>query len=447
MNPQPLRRPFFPRAHPGTGDSMADQEHSTEMTHYQILKKCIEQGAISEWNTFNASLVSQGQSAHLEAVDLSKMNLRGADLSKAQMSGANLSAADLDRADLSAANLKGAILTAAQLEEADLGGAHFDDAFLIGANMKKANLDFVQFHNTDLSYAVMEGLTFSNAQLKGANFSYAELNGAVFNRAQLEGVSFKGAKLKNSTFSGADLTGANLNSAVLTDSNFRGARLQAADFGSSHLQGAIFSKSNLKSACFNLAICDSSTLFSKCSIDKKSDFRSVGLDNARFSPGLTQLLQYNNRRLNWEEWYRGHRGVGFFVRLFWQFSDYGRSTQRICWWFLGLSFLFAVLYCYIPDVVDGFNGNDGQGAYTGMAKLVRSVYFSFVTMTTLGFGDITAKKVIPGEMNAEYWRVLLGHVLLMLQVIFGYVILGALVTRLSILFSSEDAPLAEFDED
>jgi hypothetical protein len=51
-------------------------------------------------------------------------------------------------------------------------------------------------------------------------------------------------------------------------------------------------------------------------------------------------------------------------------------------------------------------------------------------MTTLGFGDLYA-------LDSSY----LGHVLLMLQVIFGYVILGALVTRLGILFTSE-APAA-----
>jgi len=53
-------------------------------------------------------------------------------------------------------------------------------------------------------------------------------------------------------------------------------------------------------------------------------------------------------------------------------------------------------------------------------------------MTTLGFGDIYANPQKP-------W----GYGLLMLQVIIGYVILGALVTRLSILFNS-DGPSADF---
>ena len=54
---------------------------------------------------------------------------------------------------------------------------------------------------------------------------------------------------------------------------------------------------------------------------------------------------------------------------------------------------------------------------------VHALYFSVVTMTTLGFGDMAA--------NPDNWQ---GQVLLMLQVILGYVLLGALVTRFAVLF-------------
>ena len=56
---------------------------------------------------------------------------------------------------------------------------------------------------------------------------------------------------------------------------------------------------------------------------------------------------------------------------------------------------------------------------------VRAVYFSIVTMTTLGFGDMYANK---GSIA--------GHVILAVQVILGYVLLGALITRFSVLFTA-----------
>jgi hypothetical protein len=54
---------------------------------------------------------------------------------------------------------------------------------------------------------------------------------------------------------------------------------------------------------------------------------------------------------------------------------------------------------------------------------LRAFYFSVVTMTTLGFGDIPA--------NPLSWE---GHVLVMIQVFLGYILLAAFVTRMAILF-------------
>jgi len=67
--------------------------------------------------------------------------------------------------------------------------------------------------------------------------------------------------------------------------------------------------------------------------------------------------------------------------------------------------------------------------------LLRPVYFSIVTMTTLGFGDMYANK---GSIA--------GHVILAVQVILGYVLLGALVTRFAVLFTA-GGPAGKFSND
>ena len=53
-------------------------------------------------------------------------------------------------------------------------------------------------------------------------------------------------------------------------------------------------------------------------------------------------------------------------------------------------------------------------------------------MTTLGFGDIHA--------NPNNW---IGQILLMVQVLLGYGLLGSLITRLAILFTA-DGPAGKF---
>ena len=71
-----------------------------------------------------------------------------------------------------------------------------------------------------------------------------------------------------------------------------------------------------------------------------------------------------------------------------------------------------------------------EGAVAGWLVPLRSIYFSIVTMTTLGFGDMYA--------NANnYWiAALFGHLLLGLQVLLGYALLGALVKRFAVLLQS-----------
>jgi hypothetical protein len=77
----------------------------------------------------------------------------------------------------------------------------------------------------------------------------------------------------------------------------------------------------------------------------------------------------------------------------------------------------------------------GEPVTVGKATaFVRAVYFSVVTQTTLGFGDMYA--------NAQkVW----GHVFLSLQVILGYVLLGALVTRFAVLFTA-GGPAGKFSK-
>ena len=110
------------------------------------------------------------------------------------------------------------------------------------------------------------------------------------------------------------------------------------------------------------------------------------------------------------------------VRVFWSISDYGQSTRRVVASFFLLASLFAFAYGFIPGLVTDFHEVDGQTVSTSVLPF-RAVYFSIVTMTTLGFGDMYAA---PGSI--------MGHLLLTLHVILGYVLLGALVTRLAILF-------------
>jgi len=252
--------------------------------------------------------------------------------------------------------------------------------------------------------------------LQGAKLLYAKLQGAHLWNANLQGANFTFAKLQ-----GARLFRVKLQEANLLRVNLEGAKLEEAN-----LQGADLVEASLQGTNFVGTIVNGATFFLGCKIDENTDFRHVALENVCIESGTKILLKYNIRRMNWKEWYKKHGVLQWPVKLFWSMSKYGISTGRIMTIFFALATVFSFIYYLWPCCVM-VNGVVGD-----IRGFVHALYFSVVTMTTLGFGDIAA--------NPDSW---LGQVVLMVQVILGYVLLGALITRLAVLFTS-DGPAGSF---
>jgi len=262
---------------------------------------------------------------------------------------------------------------------------------------------------------------FVSAKLEGANLSWADLEKANFLETLLDNARLRGARLKNAIAMSAYFQRTNLSDAILEGANLQGAYLEGAYISSAHLEGANF----------HLAHVDSSTLIWVCNVDRKTNFLGVALDVAKIDPATKQLLEYNIRRKNWEVWYKEHWLLQWPVKLFWSFSDYGISTWRIIGWFFLLALAFAAIYAncacwWPPGIVNNLEVEPHLPLWHYfLLVILRPVYFSIVTMTTLGFGDMHANEAS-----------ILGHALLTLQVILGYVLLGALVTRFAVLFTA-----------
>lgn len=334
-----------------------------------------------------------------------------------------------------------------------------EEIWLEGANLWRAYLE-----GADLRFAHLEGANLVGAHLEGANLWRAHLEGADLGRAHLEGANLGEAHLKE----------ANLGDAHLERARLLSAHLEGSYLALAHLESASLLSASLQGADFKATIFDGSTLFWRCEVDRNTDFRGVGLENCRIDEGTKHLLEYNRRRMNSEEWYEKHPRLARPVKWFWKISDYGHSTWRIINTFFKMAIFFAIVY-YVWGAVDyyllgvhdypGIVNNlfvledDGHEAsvfmdyylfdvfdYPGIVNDIslreidghevspflvpfRAIYFSVVTMTTLGFGDMYA--------NAHsFLRGFFGHLLLSIQVLLGYILLGAMVTRFGVLFRS-----------
>ena len=400
-------------------------ERKFNQDQYDRLLKCSKKGpeGIKEWNKWRKE--NPDEQIWLQGAELRNANLQGIIFHYAAPTSDHFLEFDHNRIDdllryyNRSANLQGANLYEANLEGADLGFADLQEA-----NLEVANLEGAELQHTKLQRAKLW-----KANLQGANLEYANLQGAFLFETDLQG---------------ADLENGKLQGAELCEANLQGANLEYAN-----LQGADLRKATLQGAAFMGVIVNGATTFLGCEIDEDTDFRHTALENVCIESGTKTLLKYNIRRMNWRDWYWGSRKRKIFdknddrprrracrvlwrllitwpVRLFWKMSNYGRSTGRIMLTFVVLAIAFATVYLLWPCCV---MVNNVVGDIRGF---VHALYFSVVTMTTLGFGDIAA--------NPDSWP---GQVVLMVQVILGYVLLGALVTRLAVLFTA-DGPVGSY---
>ena len=304
-----------------------------------------------------------------EAHDLRAVPLAGEDLSGLELSGFDLSWADFSNANLRGAKLSGAKLLGAVLMGADLEGAELLAADLRGATLNECRAPRVGFGKADLH---------------GASLFGAHLRGATFTHSVLHGVDLRAA----------DLTDARLRHADLSDANLSRAVLCRADLGLSRVRGTVFDHADLRSA--RLRALEDFWEASWIGVDLRDvDFTGAYLLR-RHILDENYLFEFRSR----------NRTSAVLYWLWWISSDCGRSLLRWALCNFALIALFAVLYTRV-ELDKGLHP-------TPLSPL----YYSVVTFTTLGFGD-----VIPVSPAAQ--------ALAMLEVIMGYVGLGGLLAILS----------------
>ena len=403
---------------------------------YHMLKRCSDEKDIAEWNEWREA--NPDEEIWLCGADLAGADGKGADLQGGNAT-ANLIGVEPHAAAHAHAPTTNSAITRTNSELLAPQSSHLERKRYwnrrISAHRANVHLEGAVLEGAELELANLRG-----AHLEGANLTVAHIEIALLQSAHLTGSQLIGAHLEGAILEEAHLEDARLDGAILQKAILHNAILQGAHLTGVHIEGANLLEAHLEGADFEAAAVDGDTMLWHCPADKNTYFTGVGLDAARVEPGLKQLLKDNVREKRWKEWYTNCRWrdkpLVPLVWFFWLFSGYGRSTKRIIGWFFGLALAFGGVYHIGPSLVET---NHGVGAIT---NFWHAFYFSVVTMTTLGFGDIHA--------NPDSW---LGQTVLMAQVILGYVLLGALVTRFAILFSGEGPaasptpPPKEPDED
>lgn len=242
----------------------------------------------------------------------------------------------------------------------------------------------------DLRGAILTGAKLERPDLKddkvyvnehthwGANLSYAMLQDSNFDHANLSYVDFEGASMRNSSFKGVHLYRTNFSRTRLNLANFKDARFEYTNFENADLSDISFSR--------------------------KSRYRGIRVSTSygnvefrRFAQDQDFLTEFKERNL----W------CSFIYYLWLITCDCGRSMLRWIAWSILFTLGFAKVYYDM-----------GQEAFEILWlkwKYLTLVYYSVVTFTTLGFGD-----VVPKTPGASIW--------VMAEVMLGYIMLGGLIS-------------------
>jgi uncharacterized protein YjbI with pentapeptide repeats len=329
----------------------------------------------NSWRTHNPDVA-----INLESADLNSLNLEWINLADANLEGADLSCTCLNQATLVRAKLHRANFAHASLDHANLAHAHLDRANFAFASLEEAMMPYAHLAETNFGAANLRNLRAEDAHFKHANLSYTNLQNAV---------------LACSDFNHANLMGANLEGANMTAVNLESANVSLVKFDRN-----IFFRTVREARCRprklwrrRLDLLLGTTMRCK-GIHAYASFGSqrfkLFLQDQDY---LEELLETPVGRLKCYVW--------------WLSSDCGRSLLRWAAWSVGIAFLYATIYwCLGPDL---FHTEYLPFSFN------TTFYYSVVTFTTLGFGDI-----VPRSHLAAY--------LVISEVTCGYIMLGGLIS-------------------
>ena len=328
-------------------------------------------------------------------------------MAEAPLSGEDLSCVDLRRCNLDGEDLSDRIFNAADIRHASLRRANLSGADLSAADLSGADLSSAELINADFSGAIMSRVDLGRAFLIDARLPLAYLNGANLNGAHLSNADLTSARLNRAQIVGADLSGA-----CLKDADLRGANLQNCDLSNADLSGADLSGASLRGATLVSADFSGADI-TAVEFDETERCKDIRINAAH---GNALFKRFAQDQAYVEE-YRINKPFRYWL---WKYSsNCGRSLAVWVVWCVAIAVGFSLVYQFHLGGSESFVMTElSKEPGYDESDWAPMLYYSVVTFTTLGFGDI-----VPRTQEAAWW--------IMAEVVMGYFMLGGLITILA----------------
>ncbi|EMA34388.1 pentapeptide repeat-containing protein [Haloarcula japonica] len=307
------------------------------------------------------------------------------------------------------------VFTDCMLWDADISDVHLHKTDFIRADLRGANLS-----NATLPMSKMERVDLKNADLSETVLRYADLTRADLSKADLEGACLENADLINADLTDATTTNADLQEATfwyanLEDAILSGADLRNADLRSARCFQAFFRDTRINSG--TQFVNRGGEVFGRCSYELRPDkeldtfeehpyFAAAWtyrkLEDMYESAALPQRVK--NAHIRKQEvqrkdhWRTGSYGRWVVATINYHLTEHGENLGRLSKAGIALIILSGLLYPFIG----GFRADSSSEVYrlnfvlpTSIADLCHAVgtvmhsfYFSMITFTTIGYGDL-----------------------------------------------------------
>lgn len=318
------------------------------------------------------------------------LTFSGSNLSQAIFGDVILYDCDMDKVNLSACDL-----SCAKFVKVKLNNVHFGGFMAPAAKLAGSHFDSCELNNCFMQHFNLTNCMFIRSSLNNSNFHNAD-----FSNSCLASTSFELATLDEAKLISCNLDRANLTSANLTKADLSQSSLYLTNLSNAKIDGVIYTMNGL------LQRLKGSTSSGK----SKQHFVGCRIESAY---GNEQLKKALKEEAFVEEFACSHPKL---YKLWLVSSDCGRSIKLWLFWSLLTVNVFATIYFSLGE--NGFSFAEKIVPLAEQGSYFLYVYYSIVTFTTLGFGDITP---------ITTWAMFI----VVCEVTIGFIMLGLLISILA----------------
>ena len=294
-----------------------------------------------------------------------------------------------------------------------------------GVTLYQADFSGAHITKCNFSRAKLSGANFSGTQFSEVNFFGACLPGADFSKSFLYKANFFESTLIGTNFSQAEILNSNLSNSICRSTNFENSIIFNIQYKSKFLRNLKNNENDrwrdnkiILFTFYNFLRQISSSIYHSFRYNRKKRFQDIRLNGCH---GSQCSIRYAQDQSYLEEFQDRHPRTHF---IWWLFADCGQSFTRWFLWSVIFAFLFGIIFYVMgPDAFEvgplSINHSnwypDPWYAFWKAKGIYAMVYYSVVTFTTLGFGDILPKNLWAAGV-------------VMIEVVLGYIMLGGLIT-------------------